>query len=83
MGQGVVFAHQLAAAGSGGLRAEQRGAAVVVDRRGDRGGVEALEGGSVGVGAGRECVFDQRVELARRVGGLGWPSTTGPRVRGR
>ena len=73
-GQGVVFAHQLAAPGTGGLHTEQRRAAVTVDRRGDRGGVEALEGGSVGVGAGRECAFDQRVELAQRVASLGDPA---------
>ena len=45
-----------------------------MDRRGDRGGVEALEGGSVGVGAGREGIFEQRVELAQRVAGLGGPA---------
>jgi hypothetical protein len=41
-----------------------------VDRGGERGRVDAVEVGAVGVGAGRECVVDQLVELAQRVGAL-------------
>jgi hypothetical protein len=61
--QSVVSGHQLGRPGAGRLHVEQCRAVVAVDRRGERGSVDAIE--IVVVAACGECVFDQLVHLAQ------------------